>query len=564
MVPDTPPTAEGDLAQTPFAHLAVYSMDRRLTGELFLTDPDGVTHAIRFESGMPVKIRTGGDYARLGDLLVDAGLCSRETVEGAALTGGLLGDMLVLAGYVESAALDDVLDKQFRSRMAMFYELPPETQYRYFDGCQTLKEWGGDPHSIDPMALVWQGIRTHAEKSSQFEVTLDKLGAAPLRLHPKAPVARLGLEEDAAAVVSLIELDPTPLEELCTLGEASPELTRRVAYALLLLRQLDLGRPGLPVGVQERPASVAKVQLKSKMHRVGAALDHPGAGERSVRLKGRGIVPRDDDGMVPIPPPSESGPGLSGPMADPTSTDGSIEVGEGELTEEELLDELEAESGVKEVDPAVRREARASAEGASPVQAEASGSAAEPSPRAPTADSKTAAAAAPAPEPAPAEVEDEAMASGRRLMAELSSTPLVDLVALARSKMDEKDHEGAASVCEIARKRIETEMPEPAVGDKLVALFAWSRASLAQPDLKALTIGLDDLIRERDVDPLPRYVRGLLRKRLGDGAGSQADFRRVLEIDPDNALAKKEITPETVEKGARRGETGFLKRLFRK
>jgi hypothetical protein len=558
MVPDTPPTAEGDLAQTPFAHLAVYAMDRRLTGELFLTDPDGVTHAIRFEGGMPVKIRTGGDYARLGDLLVDAGLCPRETVEGAAMAGGLLGDMLVLAGYVESAALNDVLDQQFRARMSMFYELPPETQYRYFDGSQTLKEWGGDPHSVDPMSLVWQGIRTHAEKSSQFDATLEKLGTAPLRLHPKAPVSRLGLEVDAAAVVSLIELDPTPLDELCTLGEASPELTRRVIYALLLLRQLDLGRPGLPVGVQERPASVAKVRLKSKMHRVGAALDHPGVGERSVRLTGRGIVPRDDDGMVPIPPPSESGPGLS--MADPTSTDGSIEVGEGELTEDELLDELEAESGVKEVDPAVRREARAQIEGA--VASAADASAGGASEAKPAAAEKT---AEPTPAPAKAaEVEDEAMASGRRLLAELSSTPLVDLVALARAKMDEKDHSGAASVCEIARKRLETETPDPAVGDKLVALYAWSRASLPHPDLKALTIGLDDLIRERDLDPLPRFVRGLLRKRLGDGPGSQADFRRVLELEPGHALAKKEVSEPAEEKPARRGETGFLKRLFRK
>ncbi|MBL8743064.1 MAG: hypothetical protein JNK04_18270, partial [Myxococcales bacterium] len=108
MVPETPPTAEGALAQTPFAHLLVYALDRRLTGELFLFESPEVIHAICFDRGHPVKIRMGDDYARLGTLLVEEGLVTAETVENAVLTGGLLGDMLVLAGYVESEPLNRV------------------------------------------------------------------------------------------------------------------------------------------------------------------------------------------------------------------------------------------------------------------------------------------------------------------------------------------------------------------------------------------------------------------------------------------------------------------------
>jgi hypothetical protein len=114
MLPQTPPMAEGDLAQTPFAHLAVYLLDRRLTGELFVVEPETeVTHALRFERGMPVKVRMGDGYARLGELLVEEELVTADVVEGAVLTGGLLGDVLVLSGKVESAQLEEVLDRQY-------------------------------------------------------------------------------------------------------------------------------------------------------------------------------------------------------------------------------------------------------------------------------------------------------------------------------------------------------------------------------------------------------------------------------------------------------------------
>ena len=156
MVPETPPTAEGDLAQTPFAHLSVYAIDRRLTGELFLFESPDVTHAICFDRGHPVKIRMGDDYARLGTLLVEEGLVAAEVVEGAVLTGGLLGDVLVLAGYVESEPLDRVIEQQFELRMRHFFELGENVTYSYFDQSESLKDWGGDPMRIDPLGLLWR------------------------------------------------------------------------------------------------------------------------------------------------------------------------------------------------------------------------------------------------------------------------------------------------------------------------------------------------------------------------------------------------------------------------
>src|SRR6185503_20034035 len=102
---------EGDLGRTPFAHLLVYALDRRLTGALFLRLPgDGaaepIVHVVRFARGAPVKVRPGDGYAKLGELLVEAGAVSERTVTAALATKGLLGDVLLLAGCLDRDTLE--------------------------------------------------------------------------------------------------------------------------------------------------------------------------------------------------------------------------------------------------------------------------------------------------------------------------------------------------------------------------------------------------------------------------------------------------------------------------
>lgn len=524
MLPDTPPTAEGDLAQTPYAHLAVYALDRRLTGELFLQVSEEVTHVVRFERGVPVKIRMGDGFARLGELLVEDGLVSAEAVEGAAMTGGLLGDVLVLAGRVESEALNVVLERQFRLRSASFFELPPETSYKYFEGSEVLKDWGGENACCDPLALLWSGIRLFGECSAFFEATLDRLQGVALKLHPQATVARFELEEDAQLVAEVLGLEPTTLAELLDIEGVPPDTVNKLVYALAITRQLDLGRGTFPVGSEQKASSLAKVQLRSQVHRVGAAVDAPVAeGERSIRTlsaRRKGIIPRDDDSI----PPPEAAPS---DVAPPTVPSAEASSPEAEPTSEPKQDEAPA------------KEPPSAGEGAK------------------------------APEAGP-DADTPAEESSRRLVADtIRALPFEALKQLVREKIQEKEATMAAEVCEIALARLDERDAGPDAKDssvdraELVALHAWARSLEAHPDLKGLAMELDERIRERDDLVLPRLVRGVLRKRLGNEAGAASDFRRVLELEPGHEGAKKELASFDVP-SVKRGETGFLKRLFRR
>ncbi len=280
-------TAEGELARTPLAHLFVYALDRRLTGAMFLSSPSGVEHVVRFARGVPVKIRPGDRHALLGQMLVDAGAIDEKTLEAALATQGLLGDVLLLAGRVERDALEKVAEDQFRRRMVRLFALPPETAYRYYDGHEELAEYGGDPANIDPLALLWSGLRTHGEVSAMMEGTLARLGETPLRLHPAATVARFGLEPEETKLLDELGARPVTLAELC--AASFPGMARRLAYALAITRQVELGTGLLPLGAEIQAArgapatAVARMALRSTVHRLGSTPPRPTPGGRRRR-----------------------------------------------------------------------------------------------------------------------------------------------------------------------------------------------------------------------------------------------------------------------------------------
>lgn len=563
MLPATPPNAEGDLGQTPYAHLAVYALDRRLTGEMFFIESEDVVHALVFERGRPVKIRMGDGYARLGELLVDEGLVTADAIEGAVMTGGLLGDVLVLAGVVESAALNSVLERQFKARITHLFELPPETKYKFFEGSTTLKDYGGEAANCDPLALLWQGVREHGEKAASFEPTLEKLAGVPLKLHARATLSKFCFEEDAQLVTEVLRLDATPLSDLLDLEGVSPDIANKFVYALAISRQLDLGRGTLPVGVEQRSSSLAKVQLKSQVHRAGAALDlpHQGDGERSVRtVRGRAIIPRDDDAPVPSSVAPSSPRNLSAPPL--SAADGPVVETEETDIDPALLEEDsyggadEVAAGEQPEEAAVLPEAEGGAESDRAPDTTASAGAAVANGHATNGTSIE--AAEEIPEAPPAEE------SSRRLVSDtVKAMPVEALLKLAREKIHEKEAATATEVCEIARQRLEDEgKADSAIGVEVSALRCWSRSLEPHPDLKGLTVELDDLIRADDGHATVRYVRGILRKRLGNEAGSLSDFRRVVEIEPDHPGARQELS--AAPKSIKPGETGFLKRLFRR
>jgi hypothetical protein len=75
-----------------------------------------------------------------------------------------------------------------------------------------------------------------------------------------------------------------------------------------------------------------------------------------------------------------------------------------------------------------------------------------------------------------------------------------------------------------------------------VASSIWIRACMPQPDLKVLSLDLDDLLLHYPTHIQARYYRGVLRRRLGYDSAAKQDFERVVALDPDHAGAKQHLT----------------------
>jgi hypothetical protein len=289
---DDPATAEGDFLRTPLPHLLVYMADRRLTGALFLCEPDGTEHIVRFEEGAPAKVFSGDRYALFGELLIEAGVVEEQVVREALATKGLLGDVLILTGHAVPETLERIAAVQHERRVVRLFGLPSETSYRYFDGDPALAEDAGRVHCRDVLHLIMAGLRSHPRSGMSLSRLLEKLGEARLRLHPDAALERFGFTDEEACVASAVLMDRPTFVDLLSTGVAESSVVRRVVYALLLTRQLDSGarqleggQKVLPLGAGDvAPAiAVGRVALVPAIHRSGAAAPDPaGDGERAA------------------------------------------------------------------------------------------------------------------------------------------------------------------------------------------------------------------------------------------------------------------------------------------
>jgi hypothetical protein len=475
-------------------------------------------------------VKPGDGFSPLGEMLVAASAIDEATLRAALATPGLLGDMLLLAGRVERDVLERVARDQFLLRMARLFALPPESIYRYHDGDPALAEYGGDDAQVDPLEVLWAGLRMHAETSTLMDATLARLGDSPLRLHPAATVSRFGFRADEAPLLEVMATGTATIADLAASGP--PSIGRRFAYALAISRQLDVGAGAsmIPLGAEiptssstraAPAASLGRMALKSTVHRVGAAApDAPGAGERVSVSSRRGRMrtgnPTGDE-------PSSSGRFLS--VGGDSLEDSAIRAPSSSTF---------PDSGVIPIET-VRASVveRASAEEDIPATARTGTSIPPASP----------AAAVPA-------------VPGESLLDELTPS---ELLSLATDCVKERDWSGAIQACDLGCKHA------PADPD-LTALGAWSRSHVADADLKVLVIQLDEVLLSHEAHVDARFYRAMLRYRLGDEAGWASDVRRVIELRPDHARALAEAAklPPKVEKPASGPPPSLFGKLFRR
>src|SRR5690348_11853568 len=146
------PTASGAFSKTPFPHLLVYALERRLSGTFELSRGAGPAATMLVISGCPAKVRTAEPIHFLGNLMMELGMISPEQLQASIAhmqaRARLQGQILLEMGATDPPHLDAGLRSQVERKVEYLFGLPSETTFTYYDNVDLLQGFGGPPTPI--------------------------------------------------------------------------------------------------------------------------------------------------------------------------------------------------------------------------------------------------------------------------------------------------------------------------------------------------------------------------------------------------------------------------------
>jgi curved DNA-binding protein CbpA len=536
------PTAQGSLEATPLGHLLVYGLDRLLTGTLVLEEPTGKKHAIYFDGGGPSKAKVQDPILFLGRVLVEQRAISDDvydrTLAIATERRQLHGQVLLAEGAIDERTLREGLREQLSRQVLWMFSLPPDTLFGYYDHLNFLERWGGAGVRAKPLSLIWRGVKGYAHAGHLAEV-LTRFGDQPIVLHVDAPIRRFRFEPREQAIIDVLRAKPQPLAELVRRGLADEAYIRRLVYALIIMRQLESGLPGVePMGVDEAPSS-SRIQVASVQPPRSVPVPRPVSGSTPAARLGNSVAPRgpvsgsnpvvslssDPPAQSPAPRPVESPEqaafraeirdraGRSGESyydilgVAPDAVASVIQAAFFQLARRWHPDRLGPDLGeVKEL--ATKVFARMS---------EAHQILSDPSRR---------------------KEYDEVRKEGGGSAEEQEQVQRVIRAATAFQKAEvHMKRNNTPAALEEAKKALEL---DPSQAD-YIALLAWLEAAQLNPNLEDILARIEKAARMEPNNTRIRWYRGLVLKRLGKNGKAVGEFRFVVENDPRHVDAQREI-----------------------
>lgn len=590
----------GTLEQISFALLLIRALDRRWTGTLVL-GADDESHVIEMDRGLVCRVLVPDDHARLGALMVDAGVLREAELDKAlARPEMLIGRAIVEAGLIDDKTLERALVLQLLRRLERLFGLSTSTGWAF--GTE-LTAFEGMPPSvrIDTLRALWAGISAHGEMGPWLDASLERIGKSAFTVRRDVNLRRFGFTGDARKLVRVIRDERLDLESLVARGIAPEEVCRQIVYLLAVTRYLDFSadaandsKPPLrgpasdsvdemvsisdepttedtvsePPDSSESPASsgrkirvprrVARIALRRvAVARGGAAPDPPGSGDPSSSARGYrskssarfNLLSEIQSRLVRLEQESP----FQLLALDPHKI-----IGHDEDTVAEILWDAYEKVARRWHPDECPEELAELREGMAKIHDAASDAFALLSDSAtrelfladfvPSDEPPSQPASEPASDGPKLGALDETLASEGNAADEIeeqepvSGERAVELVMMSSSDLHARalmalSEQKVAEALRLVKSACKAEPNNP----EFLASSAWIRAAQAKPSLNVLIMDLDDLLERHPGHVSAIYYRGVLRRRVGDDDGARKDFEAALAIRPDHDGAKAEL-----------------------
>ncbi len=260
------PLAEGTFTKTPFAHILIYLMERKLTGTLEIVDKqDNAT--IYFREGMAAKVKSSAKGKGLGQILLDLGQINKDQLRACQQEmnnkGGFAGEILMRQNAVEAAGLMRGLRSQILLKlMDVFVML--DARYAFYGDVNLLVGEGRDElFQVDTYPVLMAGARTHGAKM-KMEKVLDAIGGRWISVDSVEILRRFRLNPPEQALCMELLSKGKTMEEIIAAGRHNRQVVRSTLYVLLLTKEAAIsdappatGTPSIAPGPRPRFDSIS-------------------------------------------------------------------------------------------------------------------------------------------------------------------------------------------------------------------------------------------------------------------------------------------------------------------
>jgi curved DNA-binding protein CbpA len=289
----------GTLGQTPLCQLLVFLLERKLNGSLVIQHLTGGKSSMTVREGVPVKLRAGNVTMGFGDVCVLLGLVERDALD-AVLAGPLeraLGEELVVRGLLSADKVPAVLEEQMYARLEWIAAEPVDTIFGFYPDQDFLSGWGGLDREIDPLRAIGRTLQKRGLSTAKVDQVLVAWSDRVVRLHPNARIGRFGFSKDVAAAFDVLRAKPMSIRELGQLGLGKSADLVQALGILALCRHLDVGEEPLGVTAASSSPPIASRETSRRRVATGARLGFAVNSERGHES--------EPPGRAPLP--SESG-----------------------------------------------------------------------------------------------------------------------------------------------------------------------------------------------------------------------------------------------------------------
>lgn len=332
------PTAQGSFAKTPFPHVLIYALERQLSGTFDLHVGPTQVASILVIQGFPAKVRLTDQVHFLGDILIEMGLVTPEAVKAShdrmTESPRLQGQILVELGAIDEARLEAGLRAQIERKLEHLFTLPADTIFSYYDGVDALQRYGLQPTAIDPLPVLWRGVRQNPQWE-HVDATLRRVGNTSIGIRAGSQVDRFQFTRVEVGAIELLRQRPLRVVDLVNAKVVGPSVAQLLVYLLVITKQVDLIEGATPQSVQNaNSAQVARVQLQAKPIQRQPLVVEEAPVARNVTdgriaspMPQAIAIPESEPALNPVIPQAPPTPIITGLPPNPESSAGPLDIG---------------------------------------------------------------------------------------------------------------------------------------------------------------------------------------------------------------------------------------------